>query len=637
VCPACLIKLGMSDPNWTPPAAPPETPVVDVGSGTPGDRRSADPSASAATRAPRRMLRLPRLSRRGKITAGVLLIFFLLLLLSQPPTKSQAPSGNIVRFSLSLPDGVELVDGAQFAVSPDGKHLVAAARGPEGRQRLWVRSFVSADWRELPQSDGAAHPFWSPDSRQVGFFANRRLSRVDVVSGLAYVVCDAPAGRGGAWTSDGVIVFAPGSGPLMRVAAAGGTPEQVTRGDERGGWAHVWPGVLPDPERFVYGADGEKNESPTFVASMDTGESQVVVRDGWAAAYARGFLFFVQGSSLIAHPFDSRRLAATGDVRRVLGAHEIGGSSSIGAEFSVSSDVLVFRTGRPSLSQLVWFDREGHVEVSLEPGDYQQFSISRDGERVALARRDERDGSSNIWVLEPRRGINSRVTIGRSRDSSPVWSPDAARIAFASDRGNSVGIYVTAAGGGDLAEQLLSAQKPANPTPTDWSPDGRVLLYAATSPKTGSDLMTLSLEGDRTPVEIAHGTSNESDGRFSPDGRYIAYVSDQSGRDEVYVQPFPPAEGKWQVSAGGGTRPRWRADGRELFFLAPDGVLTSLAVQTGPALRLGAPLALLPLRGEGDYEVGPGGRVLAKTAFREPGDNELQIVLNWANELAGSR
>jgi Tol biopolymer transport system component len=402
----------------------------------------------------------------------------------------------------------------------------------------------------------------------------------------------------------------------------------------QGALAHAWPGALPDPQRFVYSAPGEKNGSSAFAASMDTGETRVIARDGWSAAFARGYLFFVQGTSLIAQPFDARRLEATGDVRRVPGADEVGGSPSEGAAFSVSNDVLAFRTGGLRLSQLVWFDRRGEVVADAhEPGDFRQFSISPDGTRVAMARRDERDGSSNIWALELQRGTNSRITLGRSRDSSPVWSPDATRIAFASDRGDSMNIYTTASSGGGSEELLVSVQKPAHPVPTDWARDGRVLLYSATSPTTGSDLMMLPVEGDKKPIPIASGSFNESDGRFSPDVRYVAYVSDESGRNEVYVQTFPPAEGKWQVSAGGGTRPRWRRDGRELFFLASDGALMSVQIQTGPALRLGVPQPLMPLRGAGDFEISPEGRILAKTALRRQGDNELQVVLNWAAEL----
>jgi Tol biopolymer transport system component len=328
----------------------------------------------------------------------------------------------------------------------------------------------------------------------------------------------------------------------------------------------------------------------------------------------------------------------------------VGGSPSEGAAFSVSNDVLVFRTGGPSLSQLVWFDREGRgVGEVHEPGDFQQFAISPDGTRVAMARRDERDGSANIWALELQRGTNSRVTLGRSRDSSPVWSPDARRIAFASDRGDSMNIYATASSGGGSEELLLSVHKPEQPIPTDWSRDGRVLLDSAISPKTGSDLLVLPVEGERPstssgrpelaegrkPIPIASGSFNESDGRFSPDVRYVAYVSDESGRNEVYVQAFPPAEGKWQVSAGGGTRPRWRRDGRELFFLASDGALMSVEIeQSGPALRLGVPRPQTLLRGADDYEVSPDGRrILTKTALRRQGDNALQVVLNWAAEF----
>ena len=625
VCPACLLKLGMSDPNWAPEGSPPV---------------AAAPATTPVTVARRR--RLPW--RRTLLGLGVLLLlaFTVTRVTRSFVTRSgfSRPSGNVVRFSLTLPDEADLANGAQFAVAPDSQRIVVAMRGPDGRQRLWLRSLASTEWRELSQTDGATYPFWSPDSRQVGFFADKRLKRVDIGTNLTYVLADVSAGRGGAWSPDEFIVFATVAGPLMRVSAAGGTPQQMTGAEEpRRGRARLWPYFLPG-DRIIYGVvegpPGKKDGAAILMTALDRGETRTIVDGGQSPAFVAGFLLFARGAALVAQPFDPARGEVTGDLQIVRGAEEIGGTPASGAAFSASSDVLVYRMGHPRLHQLTWFDREGRQGFTAEePGDFGDFSLAPDSQRLAVARRDPRDGSTNIWLLEPGRGTLSRLTIGQSSDSAPIWSPDGSRVAFASDRENSMNIYVTGANGGGKAAHLLSLPKPTRLIPTDWSRDGRHIVYSATSPRTGSDLWMLPVGDERKPVAIVQTPFNESDGRFSPDGRFIAYVSDESGRDEVYVQALPPSEGKWQISTGGGTLPRWRDDGRELLFVAVDGELVGVEIEgAGAAIRPGRTRPLFPLRGAEAYDVSRGAeRIVVKSALRERGDNELQVVLNWTSEL----
>jgi Tol biopolymer transport system component len=569
---------------------------------------------------------------------ALLLVLFVAMRLVPRSSETFATLNNVVRFGLPLPDETDSIDGAQLAVSPDGIHLVLAAHAADGRSRLWFRALQSMQWRELARTEGAMFPFWSPDGRHVGFFAERKLKRIDISNGLTQTLCDAPAGRGGTWSRDGLIVFAPSAtGPLSRVAAAGGTPQPATTLDQsRGAAAHSWPHFLPDGRHFLFVATpsgpGDGTGGGLSVGSLDSGDKKLIVDGAGAAVFAQGYLVYVRGTALVAQRFDPGRAQLVDDVQQISGAEEIDATPRRGSAFSVSAGGVLVHRGRDSRqSQLTWFDRAGRIiGTAGEPADYQTFSRSPDDRRVAVARSDARDGT-HIWLMELDRNVTSRLTIGPTVNLSPLWSPDGARIVFASRRDGVEGLYATDATGGGKEQIILQSPEPK--APTDWSPDGRALLYSSLSPDTGSDLWVLPI-GDNKPQPLVRTPSNESGGRFSPDGRWVAYVSDESGKDDVYVRSFPQSDRRWQISAGGGSRPRWRSDGRELFFVSPDGQLLAVDVQGGQTMQFGRPAPLFRMPTADHYNVSHDGqRFLVKMPIKERAPTGLQVVLNWTSEL----
>ena len=626
LCPACLLKLGASSPAWTVP------PVED------------EPGVSAAVVIPP-----PAASRQvgwrlrkwivgAAVVAVALASVFLLRL---PAVRPAVPLSTVIRFTLPLPDGADSGNGAGFAVSPDGSRIAFAARGQDGQTRLWVRALQSMEWRELSRTEGARLPFWSPDSRHIAFFAEKKLKRVDPSNGLTQTLCEAPFGRGGSWSNDDTIVFAATSaGPISKIPASGGTPERVTTLDTaRGERAHLWPRFLPNGRDVLFtvaavGGDRDGSQAGIDVVSLESGRRKVVVPGARAGVFAQGYLLYARGSDLLAQAFDASRLQLSAGPQPISGADRVAGSPMADAGFSVSdTGVLVHHPGVPSQSRLTWRDRMGQVRVMGEPANYGEFSLSPDGRRIVVTRRDTSDSSSNLWLLGFDRETMTRLTMGPSYDASPVWHPDGARIVFVSRRAGLGDITVTDASGIGKNEILHKSLPVAHLD--DVAPDGRLLVYTTDSPETGLDLWLVPLGGEAKPPQPLYQTKfNESDGDLSPDGRWIAYVSDESGRDEVYVRTFPQPDGRWQVSTAGGHRPRWRRDGRELFFVAPNGVLQSVPLQMSSSFQIGMPQSLFRMPDTEDYDVFPDGQgFLTKAHAGGPDREGLQVILNWSAEL----
>jgi Tol biopolymer transport system component len=533
--------------------------------------------------------------------------------------------------------------GGPPALSPDGRKLVFAAETSDGHRLLWLRPLESVVAQPLVGTEGAMYPFWSPDSRFVGFFVDTRVKKVDASGGPPINLCEvSEGGRGGSWNRDNTIIFAGRYTPVYRVSAAGGSPVMVTKFDPaRKDTTHRWPLFLPDGRRFVYLASkiGSESESNAiFLASLDGKENRLLFHASSNVAYASGHLLFVRERMLIAQPFDLRRGRLTGEPFPIAEQLQYDPIFSRGV-FSVSdSGVLAYQTGSAVAgAELVWFDRAGKSLGSLgEPLPYLAPRLSPDGKRVAVTIFEPRAGTASIWIYDIERGIKTRLTFGPEIDRAPTWSPDGRRIAFARQRKDGFQICVKNSDGSGSEETLL--QSAADDVTADWSADGRFIAFGRVERRaTRDDVWILPLSGDRKPFPFLQTEFNETSAQFSPDGKWLAYASDESGRFEVYVAPFPEPGGKFQISSSGGMDLRWRRDGREIFYVASDRKLVAAEVETGPAFRVGAAQALFPTRprsmGSAYDASSDGQKFLVANLTSEEASQPITLVLNWTAEL----
>ena len=524
-----------------------------------------------------------------------------------------------------------------IALSPDGRHLAARVI-EQGISKLWVRPIERVTGTTLPGTDAAAYPFWSADGRYIAFFAGGKLKKADILGAPPQTVADATDGRGGAWNRDGVILFAPGpTGPLFRIAASGGQPLQVSELDQsRAETGHRFPRFLPDGVHFLYLVFSTKPEhSGIYVGSLNSKDTKFLVAGRSKPEFAPpDLLLFLRESTLMAQRLDLTRLELAGDPFQV--AEQVGSNPGTGAAGMTVSEngVLAYRTGGSSGGrQLAWIDRSGKNEGIIgTPALFENPRLSPDGKRVAVFKPE---GGGDIWVSDLERGNSTRFTFDPGSDNVPVWSPDGSRIAFVSNRDGGVfNVYQKSSGGTGDDELLLKT--PNNKLLNDWSADGRYLLYQESDPKTKEDLWVLPLFGDRKPMRVLGTPFSEQNASFSPDGRWIAYESDENGTRHAYVQSFPVSGGKWQISTTFGAVPRWRPDGKELFFGA-DGPLMAVDLTgtvPGGQFKAGAPRelfqGLLPL-GPHNYDVTPGGRrfLLLAAPTLSAGGSPIVVVLNW--------
>jgi eukaryotic-like serine/threonine-protein kinase len=469
-------------------------------------------------------------------------------------------------------------DPVSFALSPDGLKLVFGAESA-GRPSLWLRTLNAATERPLEGTEGARYPFWSPDSRWVGFFANNRLKTVDVSTGALKVLTIATPGRGGTWNRDGSIVFSSAlNNALFRVPEAGGERVQVTRleGQQSG---HCFPQFLPDGRHFMYYAEGPSEARGVYLAQLDTSETRRLLDADSVPVYTSGQLLFVRQGSLFAQPFDAARLALTGNPSPV--ADRVAFEPLGYAALSVSSaGAVMYRAGtRTGQRRFMWFNRRGEVVGAVGgPDDATPLnpSLSPNGLRVVFSRTTD---NADIWILDVVRGVMERFTSNPAVENRPIWSHDGTRIVFArynEDRTASGDLYEKPTNGSGPEEAVPAS--PGYKTPTDWSPDGRFLLYDVGN--VGEfDIWALPINGDGKPFPIVQTMFDERQAQFSPDGKWIAYQSNETGQFEIYVQPFPGSGTKQRISASGGAQVRWRKDGRELFFIALDSRLMAAPVE----------------------------------------------------------
>jgi Tol biopolymer transport system component len=526
-----------------------------------------------------------------------------------------------------------------MALSPDGRFLVYVAALPQGKRILWVRSLDSTTEQALSGTEEATFPFWSPDSRFIGFFANDRLKRIAVAGGPALTICTAVDGRGGAWSRDGSILFALRNSPIYRVAETGGSAIEVTKLDAgRADTSQRWPAALPDGRHFLYlaspqGAASENNV--VFFASIDGKENRKLLQPApMNALYASRHLLYARENTLLAQPFDPDRGRFLGEAFPIAENIFVDPLFSRAAFSASENGVLAYQTGEALVgARFSWYDRTGKelAPAMSEPFLARGFRLSPDDSRLAATVFDVAGGNVDIWVIDLKRGARSRLTFAPSVESSSVWSPDGSRIAFSSDRkGQPILVKSSSGTGGE--EILLQSEDVKNPT--SWSTDGRFLLFNRTFPKTKTDLWVLPLFGDRKPFPFVQSEFIDRNGQFSPDGRWVAYVSDESGRLEIYVVPFPGPGGKWQVSTGGGMSPHWSTDGRELFYVSPDRDLMTVEVKSGSEFQVSSPKPLFSLSTlVAQVDVSADGRRFLQVIPPDSGGAPVTLVLNWPSEI----
>ena len=558
-----------------------------------------------------------------------------------------AGASHAIRFTASLPTRAPDLSGLSDMgfVSPDGRLLAWVCGSGDGKTQLAVQVLATRETTALADTDGALWPFWSPDSRTIGFFTRGELRTVKAAGGPVETVAKVVNGAGGAWSTRGTILFAPDrGGPLYEVSERGGEPAAVTRLDrERGQRAHLWPSFLPDGRRFVYFAS---NDDPAhrglYLGQLGTTEARWLgTADGAGLWAPPRHLLFTRGGMLVAQAVDLSTMTLDGDPH-VLQQRVCGNSGIVPPCFSASSTgVLVYHVARLFRHQFSWFNRAGRqVDIPIEPGSYFSPVLSPDGMRIAIERHDPQTWQLGIWQFDLTRRMLSRVLDNPLPAIGPLWSSDGRAIAFSSNVDTRHGIYIINADSG-VPEQIYSGAK--HILLTDWSADRKRMLFQERSDATRDDVWVLPIGAGDGAAPVLRSRFSERQARFSPDGRWLAYSSDESGQFEVYVQPFPPTGAKWQISNEGGREPMWRRDNRELFYLSGDRRLMAvpIGVTHGFSMQPATELFRVPPDAPRENRISyaptaDGQRFLVNVAARDPIRRplfETEVIVNWTATL----
>ena len=604
-----------------------------------------DPAAAAAATP------VPAWWKSAKVAWGVctVLLISLAWLFAVHFTHS-APATSSVRASILPPEGAEFfsrdIEGGSPAISPDGRQMVVAVRD-KNSVMLWLRAVDSESMHTLAGTQGAGHPFWSPDSHTIGFFAEKKLKRIDDNGGNLRTLCDVSvAARGGSWNRDGVILFTPGtSDPLYRISANGGTSVAVTEFDkEHTETSHRWPQFLPDGKHYIFFLrNWDKERTGIYVGSLDSKERRSLLHTGYRAVYVpQGYLLYMQDQTLVAQAFDAQKAELKGEPAPLPDHPAVVGPNSA-AMFSVSeTGVLLYYPNVTGVFgwNLVWHDRTGKTLETVGQDFFAQPTISPDATKVAVATYDLTWWTPDLWILDLVRGTKTRFTF-ENFGVGPVWEPDGQAIIYGSIKKGNVHINRKALNG-KTADVLLETQA-VNELPRSICHDGRYLAYSRRegSMSAKGEIWILPLFGDRKPFPLVQSQFDVDAPAFSPDCKWVAYTSSDPGQPEVYVTSFPDGARKYEVSTGSGQIPRWRADGKELFFLAPQNsnLMAVNVEQNGQELRLGTPHLLFQAFGIGYrfnyYDVSPDGRRFLISGYTQAVSNvPLTLVSNWSSELS---
>jgi len=496
----------------------------------------------------------------------------------------QKPSLIAIRFLIFPPDKT-IID--QSAVSPDGNAVAFTATG-KGTRMLWVRPMNGLNAQPLTGTENAQFPFWSPDSRHIGFFADGKLMKVDQSGGPPVVICDA-SGFGGTWNIHGDILYAREGNGLFRVSAGGGIPKQVTFLDSSlHESSHCWPSFLPDGKNFMYVALGVFDEAVTgYMSSLDdTTRVRVLSTDANVMFAPPSGVLFLRSRTLMYQNFDIGAKHLVGDPKPVAVSVGLVPRLALG-DFSYSAaNVLTTGGGRSVNRQYAWYDRQGRqIGTAGPPGNYFDIALSPSGTHAAIQKVDLQTGNSDIWIIDIKRDFISRFTFEPAVEDDPVWSADGKYIYYSNAREGTYNIYRKVSSGIGSPQMVTPTGLPQRPM--HMSQDGRYLLYEVIQPKTLADIWVLPSDSTEKPFPYLESDFVETLPQFSPDGKWVAYVSDESGKNEIYVQTFPGSGGRWQVSTKGGSQPRWRQDGKELFFIAPDLKIMAVEVRAAATFDYG--------------------------------------------------
>lgn len=554
--------------------------------------------------------------------------------------RSFKPPEQTMQFYAPLP-----FPARDIAIAPNG-HTIAVVGYQESARKnvLWIYELGTQDAKSIADSEGATYPFWSADGRSLAFFADGKLKKVEVSGGPVQTLCDAPSGRGGTWNKDGVIVFNPDAllgGGLYRVSASGGRPTQISNPDtSRGENSHRWPVFLPDGKHYLYMAanfSGREDVDAIFVGSLDSNEKRFVVQASGNAAYAApGYLLFYRDKTLLAQRFNLKRFALSDEPKTIL--TEIQYEPAVArAVFAVSDKgLLVAQTGSGvAISQPVWFDRKGNeVGVVGKPDVYGNVSLAPNGRVLAVDKTDMGSQNTNLWTYELQRDSAKRLTFHSGIDGVPIWSPDGTSLVFSSTRQLRNDLYIKNSDGAQEEKSIV--RDDLNKFPSDWSRDGKYILYTG-----DTDFWSVTVPEIKSSLFLK-AVSALRNGQFSPDGKWVAFASNETGKWEIYVTSFPDARGKWQVSIGGGEQPRWRGDGKELFYLSSDVKMMAAPVTLGANFDAVTPIALFQTTPRQSvsrtdlfvYDVSRDGqRFLINTQVKQGESQPMSVVLNWPAKL----
>ncbi len=553
--------------------------------------------------------------------------------------KAKNPARSPMYFHAAVP-----FPANDLELSPDGRTLVMVANSETANDYvLWTYEIGSRRTVVLDETQGASYPFWSPDGKTIGFFADAKLKKVDAAGGPVQVLCDAPNGRGGTWNREGVIVFAPDTpGGLWQVSSWGGTPvELTTRDASRQEGSHRWPVFFPDGNHFLFLAanfSGRPGINALFVTSLDSTEKRLLVSASSNAVYVEpGYLLYLHDRTLVAQSFDVRNFTLSGEPHTLTDDVLYFPHVYRGVFSAASGDILVTQTGKGvHLSQLTWFDRNGSpTGIVGKPSWYDNVNLSPDGKRIATEQTDPEGRNTELWIQDPGRDSTTRLTFDPALDVRPVWSPDGRQVLFSSNRSLIYRLYLKNADGSGSDEEIASAGN-VQFDALDWSRDGRHILVRK------KNALFYLTRPERVLQPLIEASWAVRGAQFSPDGRFVAYASNESGNMEVYVSPFPEMTSKWQVSSRGGEEPRWRQDGGELFYLSLDGELMAVKVTAASSFEAGSPVALFQAQRRQpvsstdlfSYAVSSdGNRFLIATMLDEGRAAPLSVTLNWTSEL----